>query len=387
MFFFVVSFLLLSFYAGIILFYRHAWLKIKDFTSTPDIQAVNQVFISVIIAARNEEKNIRSCLQSIIKQTYPENLFEIIVVDDHSTDTTAVVANSFKNDNIKIIKLENFTGSTILNSYKKAAIEMAIGVSKGSLIVTTDADCIVEDKWLETIAAFYSKYDAVFIAAPVVYSNPLPTDSTLLRLLKIFQSLDFLSLQGITAASVSTRFHNMCNGANLSYTKKAFAEVKGFEGIDKIASGDDMLLMHKIQKAHPDKIGFIKSTNVIVETQPVNSFNEFMNQRIRWASKADKYTDPKITLALLLVYFFNLWILVCGVCSFFSLSYFYFFIFLLTVKTIVELFFLFPVATFFSRRKLLLWFFPAQPFHIFYIVVAGWLGKFGSYKWKERKVK
>ena len=173
----------------------------------------------------------------------------------------------------------------------------------------------------------------------------------------------------------------------MAYTKRVFEKVNGFEGIDGIASGDDMLLMHKIQRVYPDKVGFIKSTNVIVETQPVNSFKEFINQRIRWASKADKYTDPKITLVLLLVYFFNLWILIGGVCSFFSLRYFYVFILLLIVKTIAELYFLFPVATFFGRRKLLWWFFPAQPFHIFYIVVAGWLGKFGSYKWKERNVK
>lgn len=387
MVFYLISVLLLFLYCWLILFYRQSWLKIKDFTSAPNIEALNPVFISVIIAARNEEKNIGSCLFSIIKQTYPENSFEIIVVNDHSSDGTVSVVNSFKKSNIKIINLEDFTGATILNSYKKAAIELAIGMAKGNLIVTTDADCVVTRKWLETIAAFYSEYDPIFIAAPVVYSNPLTSDSTFLRLLKIFQSLDFLSLQGITAASVSTRFHNMCNGANLAYTKRVFEKVNGFEGIDGIASGDDMLLMHKIQRVYPDKVGFIKSTNVIVETQPVNSFKEFMNQRIRWASKADKYTDPKITLVLLLVYFFNLWILICGVCSVFSLRYFYVFIPLLLAKTIAELYFLFPVATFFDRRKLLWWFFPAQPFHIFYIVVAGWLGKFGSYQWKERNVK
>ena len=387
MVFYLISVLLLFLYCWLILFYRQSWLKIKDFTSASNIEALNPVFISVIIAARNEEKNIGSCLFSIIKQTYPENSFEIIVVNDHSSDGTVSVVNSFKKSNIKIINLEDFTGATILNSYKKAAIELAIGMAKGTLIVTTDADCVVTRKWLETIAAFYSEYGPIFIAAPVVYSNPLTSDSTFLRLLKIFQSLDFLSLQGITAASVSTRFHNMCNGANLAYTKRVFEKVNGFEGINGLASGDDMLLMHKIQRVYPDKVGFIKSTNVIVETQPVNSFKEFMNQRIRWASKADKYTDPKITLVLLLVYFFNLWILICGACSFFSLRYFYVFILLLIVKTTAELYFLFPVATFFGRRKLLWWFFPAQPFHIFYIVVAGWLGKFGSYKWKERNVK
>lgn len=179
----------------------------------------------------------------------------------------------------------------------------------------------------------------------------------------------------------------MCNGANLSHSKKVFLEVSGFEGIDNIASGDDMLLMHKIQKVHPGKICFIKSTNAIVKTQAATSVGEFMNQRIRWASKADKYTDPKIKSVLLLVYLFNMWMCVVAVCSFFSIVYFYLFIFLLFIKTIVELFFLFPVAKFFGKQRLLWWFFPAQPFHILYTIVAGWLGKFGSYKWKGRTVK
>lgn len=385
--FYLVSFLLLLLYSGIILFYRQSWQQIDDFDSETNLKAAKPVFISVVVAARNEEKHIGSCLTSIINQTYPENLFEIIIVDDHSSDGTYTIANSFKKGNIKIIRLEDFTREAKLNSYKKAAIETAINIGKGDVIVTTDADCIVTNDWLQTIASFYSKYDPVFVAAPVVYSDPLLTDSKFLKLLKIFQTLDFLSLQGITGASVNKKFHNMCNGANLSYTKRAFLEVSGFEGIDNIASGDDMLLMHKIQKVHPGKICFIKSTNAIVKTQAATSLGEFMNQRIRWASKADKYTDPKIKSVLLLVYLFNLWIFIVVVCSFFSIVYFYLFIFLLFVKTIVELFFLFPVAKFFGKRRLLWWFLPAQPFHILYTIVAGWLGKFGSYKWKGRTVK
>ncbi len=385
--FYLVSFLLLFIYSGVILFYRRWWLQIESFTLSRDINKNHNTFMSVIIAARNEEKNIGSCLSSIIDQTYPGNLFEIIVVDDHSSDATVSIVKSFKSDNIKIIKLEDFAGSINLNSYKKAAIETAIGIAKGNLIVTTDADCMVRKEWLETIANYYSKYRPVFIAAPVVYANPLPADSKFLKLLKIFQSLDFLSLQGITGASVSKKFHNMCNGANLAYTKNVFKEVSGFDGINDIASGDDMLLMHKVQKVHPDGIGFIKSTNAIVETQPANTVREFMNQRIRWASKAGRYTDPKMKSVLLLVYFFNLWIFVTGVSAFFSHRYFYLLSFLLVAKTIIELLFLFPVASFFGRQKLLWWFFPSQPFHIIYTIVAGWMGKFGSYKWKGRSVR
>jgi hypothetical protein len=148
-----------------------------------------------------------------------------------------------------------------------------------------------------------------------------------------------------------------------------------------------MLLMHKIQERYPDKIMFLKSRDVIVETQPASTLKDFLNQRIRWASKADKYTDKKITAVLMLVYFLNAWILILGISSFFSRKLFCLFLIAIGIKISVELFFLYPVSKFFGKQKLLWWFIPAQPFHILYTLVAGWLGKFGSYRWKGRKIK
>ncbi|MEO6812919.1 MAG: glycosyltransferase [Ginsengibacter sp.] len=348
-------------------------------------------FISIIIAARNEENNIGNCIQSILNQTYPQNKFELIIINDHSTDNTVEVINSFRKENIHVINLQDFTGNNVLNSYKKKSIETALQFAKGELIVTTDADCIVPEKWIETLVSFYKEKSPVFVAMPVVFLSPgqvkLGVKPLLKRLLKIFQSLDFMTLQGIAGASVYKKFHSMCNGANLAYEKKVFYEVNGFEGIDEIASGDDMLLMHKIQKAYPDKILFLKSTDVIVQTQPAATMKDFMNQRIRWASKADKYTDKKITAVLLLVYLLNAWIFILTIFSFFFTKAFYLFLISIVVKTIVELFFVFPVAKFFEKKRLLWWFAPAEPFHILYTLIAGWLGKFGSYQWKGRKVK
>jgi cellulose synthase/poly-beta-1,6-N-acetylglucosamine synthase-like glycosyltransferase len=383
--FLLISLFLLLLYGALIIYYRQSWLQLGTYHPVKSIK--HSTFITVIIVARNEEKNIGGCIESIIKQSYPENLFELIIVDDHSGDATAVIAHTFEKKNICVIDLKDFTGPENLNSYKKKAVETAIGLSKGNLIVTTDADCIVQPEWLQTISSYYEEYSPAFIAAPVVYTNPLRGDSFFKKLLKIFQSLDFIALQGITGASVYKKFHGMCNGANLAYEKKAFNDAGGFEGIDNIASGDDMLLMHKIQKIYPDKIKYLKSANVVVQTQPAATLKDFMNQRIRWASKADKYTDRKITVVLLLVYVLNAWIFFMALCSFLYLYAFYLFLLLFIMKTIIELFFLFPVARFFRKQKLLWLFLPAQPFHIMYTLVAGWLGKFGSYKWKGRKIK
>jgi cellulose synthase/poly-beta-1,6-N-acetylglucosamine synthase-like glycosyltransferase len=381
----LISLLLLFPYVVLIIFYRHSWLKVESYQ--PQNKNKNTTLITVVISARNEEKSIDHCIESLIKQTYPVHLFEIIIVDDYSIDSTAAIANSFNQKNISLIKLRDFIETENLNSYKKKAIETAISLAKGNLIVTTDADCIVQPDWLKTIASYYEDYDSVFIAAPVIYEGISFADSAFKKFFKIFQLLDFMALQGITAASVYKKIHNMCNGANLAYEKKAFYKVGGFEGIDNIASGDDMLLMHKIQSMYPDKIGYLKSANVIVQTQPSETIKEFINQRIRWASKADKYPDFKITTVLFLVYFLNAWIFFIGVYSFFRLKFFYLLLLLFTVKISAELFFLFPVTKFFGKQKLLWWFIPSQPFHIVYTLIAGWMGKFGSYTWKERKVK
>ncbi len=367
------------------LYYRQGWAGLKNYIPSKMTEK-DCPFVSIIIAARNEENNIGNCIQSIINQTYPQNKFELIVVNDHSTDNTASVINSYENENISVINLADFTENKILNSYKKKSIETALQFAKGDLIITTDADCSAEPKWLEIIVSFYKEKKPVFIAAPVTFKTSFSGDSFLKKFFKIFQSLDFMSLQGITGASVYKKFHSMCNGANLAYEKKTFYEVNGFEGIDAIASGDDMLLMHKIYKIYPDRVSFLKSPDVIMQTQPQATLNEFMNQRIRWASKTDSYTDKKITTVLLFVYLLNVWIVILGISSFFFIKVFYLFLISTIVKIVAELIFLFPVAAFFKKRKLLWWFVPAQPFHILYTIVAGWLGVFGSYHWKGRKV-
>jgi cellulose synthase/poly-beta-1,6-N-acetylglucosamine synthase-like glycosyltransferase len=386
----LLIFLLIIFilYILLIIYYWRSWLSIPSFKPQL-INIASQTRISVIIPARNEEENIASCLDSVCNQSYPKELFEVLVVDDHSTDNTAAIIKSYENKNVKLISLKDFAGDE-LNSYKKKAIEIAIAQSTGELIVTTDADCFTNEHWLQTIAAFYEQYDAAFIAAPVFIQHNY-------KFIEYFQSLDFMTLQGITGASVHKKIHSMCNGANLAYTKKAFEAVNGFAGIDNIASGDDMLLMHKIYKLQPDKVMFLKSKEAIVQTAPVNSVKEFFNQRIRWASKADKYDDKRIFAVLLLVYLVNVLLLALpiaaiawsGKYSIFNIQYSLIgiWIILLLLKTIIELIFLYPVAKFFGKRSML-WLFPfMQPFHILYTVIAGWLGKFGSYKWKDRKVK
>ena len=382
---FIISIILFTCYTVLIIFYAISWRSIPAFEEQKNDMETAFPFLSIIVPARNETLHIKACLDAIHQQTYPKHLYEVIVVDDHSDDDTAAIVSKYPANNVQLISLRNFVAPNAINSYKKKAIEIALQQAKGELIITTDADCTMPSGWLQTIAAFYRKTNAALIVMPVAFIRNNQGFGE--KLLSVFQSLDFMVLQGITGASVYKKVHSMCNGANLAYTRAAFNMVNGFKGIDAIASGDDMLLMHKIFSRYPDGVQFLQSPKVIVQTQPANSLKAFFNQRIRWASKADKYDDKRITAVLALVYFFNVWILVLMIAAFFNGSLALLFLVILLAKTLLELCLLYPVAVFFSQLKLLLWFPLAQPFHICYTVIAGWLGKFGTYQWKGRKVK
>ncbi len=366
-------------YASAILMYRYWFVKLKQFVLPANFTA--QTSFSIIIPARNESENIVGCIQSILNNNYPKDLYEIIVIDDHSTDDTSalVLQLQAKNSNIKLLRLADELDGKLLNAYKKKAIEKAIGIATKEWIITTDADCFTPDKWLQNFAAYIQETKHVLVAAPVVFFKK-PT------VLSMFQYIDFLSLQGITAASVSAGFHTMCNGANLAYQKAAFIAVGGFKDIDHIASGDDMFLMNKIKKQYPDGLGYLYAQEATVATHPMDSWNAFLNQRIRWASKADKLKDKSVLLVLVLVYFFNLLIFLMPVMAILNPVFIVYCLIALLLKTIIELSFALPVGRFFGQS--FVWWFPLlQPIHIAYTVIAGWLGKFGSYKWKGRSVK
>lgn len=372
LFIYLFIFLFIS-YTLLILFYLRGWRSIPDFIC-PEI--IKQVNISVIIAARNEEENIEKLIASLLAQTVDKDSFEIIIVDDHSTDNTATIINKYANTQLHLISLKEDN----LNSNKKKAIEKGIAKATGQLIVCTDADCKVPKNWLKTITAFYTETNSVFIAAPVVFE----TDKSFLQ---NFQSLDFMVLQGITGASIHEKFHSMGNGANLAYEKKAFFEVGGFTGIDHIASGDDMLLMHKFAEKYPDRIGYLKAKDAIVTTRPSANWKVFINQRKRWASKINHYKDKKVTAVLALVYFFNLFILVFFIYGFWQPIFWFVSLLFLFFKFFVEFPFVFLLAGFFNKNSILKYFILFQPVHVLYTVIAGFLGLTGKYEWKSRKIK
>lgn len=367
----IITIILFIAYTILIFYYWKAWTEIPGYTISSTACTTS---VSVIIPARNEEENIGRLLTALNDQAYPKELLQIIVIDDHSIDNTASIVREF--GGVTLLQLTDDK----LNSYKKKAVETGITAATGQLIVCTDADCWCDKNWLLSLVSLYEREKPVFIAAPVAIECNT-------NLVQVFQAYDFAVLQGITGASVYRNIHSMCNGANMAYERKVFHEVNGFAGIDSIASGDDMLLMYKIWKRYPDRVRYLKSKEAIVYTQPVKTWKEFFNQRIRWASKASKYNDKRLFPVLLLVYFLNLSFPAMLVAGFWNYQYWLYLLGLWIAKTFIEFPFVQSVSRFFDKGYLMKYFFFLQPLHIVYTIVSGLFGQFGVYEWKGRRVK
>lgn len=386
----IIALALTAFYLALLFVYLVSWEKIKEFNASA---AENKTFLSVIVAARNEEKNIRQCLDHLSQQTYPLRLFEIIVVNDFSDDGTQQVVESFFKSNkeiqMRVINLHEIILGR--QGSKKEAITKAVKVAKGELVITTDADCTMNKNWMKTIADYYEKHSPYLISAPVVFSDriisfPFPR-SWRGSLFNKIQSLEFISLIGSGAAAIQSGFPLMCNASNLAFKKNIYFEAGRDDVNNEPQSGDDTFLMFAIHKKFPGKISFLKSKDAIITTHSQPSLNEFFNQRKRWISKVKNYSGYYVKGIGLLVFLFNLTILFTGIASLFYKTFFTVFLIQVCTKLIIDFGFLFQITGFFKKRKLLLLFFPVQVLHIFYIVIISLVTFSGTYEWKKRRIK
>lgn len=360
-------------YVLIVIYLRRGWTRIPLFLA----QKSSAKTVSVLIAARNEEENIARTIDAILNQNYPLSQLELIIVDDHSTDSTAEIVQSYANRGVKLLQLK--VGDK-LNSYKKYAISKAIEMAAGEIIVTTDADCRMGANWIPTIMEYFDTHNSYLVSSPVVYSEEKSRFEEL-------QTLEFLYLIGLGAAGIGNGNPTTCNGANLAYRRDVFFEMDGFQGIDNLASGDDELFLHKVAEKYAHKIGFCKSPEAMVYTDAKPDLASFISQRKRWASKSTKYKDKKVIVLGVCIWLFNL-ALICSLVGFVvSLPVLNWW--LLTafgLKLLVELFFMIPVLTFAKRRELLLYLPFLTVIHTFYLVYIGVAGNIGKYDWKGRQV-
>lgn len=333
----------------------------------------NIIKVSVLIAARNEEKNIEKLLQSIYNQTFPKELYEVIIVDDHSEDDTKKIVNNFINNykdiNIRLLEAES--------EGKKKAISQALHNAENELIMVTDADCEHNSEWIESIVAFYQEKKCKMILAPVLLS---PANNFFEKM----QVLEHLSLIASTAGSASIGFPVMCNGANMAYERKAALEVEKLRHDFNIPSGDDMFLLEQFVKKYGSKnVKFLLNKSSIVKTKTCRTIKEFFRQRRRWVSKTKSYTNSKIILTALVVLFFNLSIVSLFLSAFFIPALWSLYILLTLLKFFIDFPILKHITNFMNQGNILKWTLPLEFIYPFYVVFTAISGLLLKVNWKR----
>jgi biofilm PGA synthesis N-glycosyltransferase PgaC len=346
---------------------------------------------SIVIPFRNEAKNLPRLLASISKLNYPKSLFEIILVDDDSSDESVLIIEPFisKRPFDKVHtegRQKTQADSRVLqnkrysNSPKKDAITTAIAVSKFDWIITTDADCILPTYWLDVFDECIQTKHTDCIVAPVTYHGE---NSFFNR----FQILDFLSLQGATIGGFGIHKPFMCNGANFGYRKSAFKALNGFEGNSDIASGDDIFLLEKFIQKNSRNVHYLKSQSAIVTTKPSKSVSELIQQRLRWATKTSRYTKGVAKGIGIIVLLGNLVCLVLIPATILNGMALKTAIALFVIKFSIDFLLLFKTSRFFKQETLLLSYLFSSLLYPFFSVYIVLLSLFKSYEWKGRTFK
>lgn len=339
-------------------------------------------FVSIVIPVRNESENIKDCLDSIFAQTYPSALFEVIVIDDYSTDITLRLAREFNRNNLLVLDLQQYLarqGEYFPN--KKKAIALGVKNARGELVLTTDGDCVVNKDWLKAMVQYYTTHSFKLITGPVLIKpakNPLAW----------FQQLDVMNMVGIAGATICNNAPTMCNGANLMYSREVFYAVDGFKGNHDVPTGDDIFLMQKINSKYPGSIGFVRNFEACVFTKPEKNLASLVAQRVRWVSKSRRFNDIKPALTLAFAYLFNLFVIIAAINALqFTESSRLPLAIAGGTKLAADLIFDIPVAWFFRKMLLLLLLPIIEILHIVYVVIIGALSLSGRYRWKDRLVK
>lgn len=344
--------------------------RLKHFNPKP---TENTIAFSIVIPFRNEAANLPSLGESLLKLDYPEAFFEILLVDDDSSDDSVAIIRQCLADselNWRIIKNKRRSKAP-----KKDAITEAVRQSEHNWIITTDADCILPQSWLSTFSEFINMHESHLVAGPVVLNSSWESG---------FQSMENLSLQGVTIGGFGWGQPLLCNGANLAFRKDSFISIGGYKDNEEIASGDDVFLLRSMKRAHPEKVHFLKSQNAVVTTAAVSGIAQIISQRIRWARKTARIGNSWLSLIGLIVFVTNLWLVAVAIHAVIDPDTAIIAVGAFFIKLALDAIYLQEVNRFYERRLhplLIIWNGLLYPFATMIIVAMSALS---GYRWKGR---
>ncbi len=259
------------------------WLAVglgvgRAMESSPDEEPTEQPAISVIIAARDEAEILPDLLEALARQTYQH--YEVLVVDDGSTDSTPAVVESAARADSRVRLLSQYDAEP---PRKKRALILGITEAKHERLAFTDADCVPDARWLETIARHSHRYpECVLVGFGPLEREPGPVN-TYARYETFLTAL-------LTAAAIGFKRPFMAVGRNLSYPKSLFDRLGGFEHQMHSLSGDDDLLVQEAHR-HGARVRYMLEAESAVWSRAPSNLRSWFRQKLRHTS-AGRYYDP-----------------------------------------------------------------------------------------------
>lgn len=328
-------------------------------------------FVSVIIAARNEKNNITRCIESLKKLTYIHGRFEIILVNDKSTDNTKDLMLEHTKGLEQFVVIDSRPAETTNLKGKANAIDTGIEISKGDIILSSDADCIISQDWIKETVSYYDDKTGMVCGFTNIESGR--------SLFQKVQAIDWIYLLSLASGSSGLNQTLSCIGNNLSFRKSVYNEIGGYSGID-FSVTEDFALMRAIDKLKKYRIKYPVNPKSVVWTEACHDFKTLYKQKKRWFKGGLKinllgYAMGFELYSMNLALFFG-WI--------FLAPQIYFIIIL--VKFLSELLLIIPVMKRLGTLKL-------TRFYIFFEIYFALYGLMlpltfiagGTIEWKDRK--
>ncbi|WMN11173.1 glycosyltransferase [Marivirga salinae] len=358
--------IIILFYALALLFASKIWRKLPELNESGELKSV-----SILIPFRNEAENLNVLLNSLSQLEYPNDLLQVILVNDHSEDGFNEVIQSFEKNFPFKIKALSLPPQL---SGKKSAITAGVKHSNSEIILTSDGDCSFPKDWVQKMHAPFEISHIQLVSGNVVFKS----DNYLSRL---FQ-MEFAPLIGVGAVSIELGNPTMANGANLAFRKATFEKLNPYSDNISIPSGDDVFLLQKLKVEHPNGIFYQKEA--VVETQAPKDFKSFYRQRKRWAAKWSATSSLIDSLPALAVWAFHL-IYITAITYSIITTQFMILLPVVILKIISEGIFISLILKSQGKGFRLDTFAVLQLFYSFYVLIFGLSANFGSYTWKERK--
>jgi cellulose synthase/poly-beta-1,6-N-acetylglucosamine synthase-like glycosyltransferase len=335
--------------------------------------------VSVVVPARNEADDIEACLESLRACDYPADRYEIIVVDDFSTDGTAArvkarqpAGHDASADPVRLVTMDGAGARS--GPHKPAAVARGVRAATGEVILTTDADCRVPSGWLRSMVRRCTP-ETPFVAGPVTYEHD---DLFFPRL----QALELVGLVAYGAGTLGLGLPTFCNSANVAYRRDV---IDAQEGAPDGAARDELLLQH-VAYGTVREVAFNPDPDACVTTEPVASFSEYLQQQARWAHMGLRYAFSAPRALVVGLWLTHAVLLLAAAVALAVPSWREPTLVAILGKMGADLLLTLPAARHFGQGRLLRSVVPTELLLLVAVPIAGLLGTYGPVEWKGREL-